>query len=169
MISVGLSHCSHKTWLLKWRMLTQPPESMIQDTGAVCTFLYIMQLVCRIHKYLHCSEKVKTCPPRIRYFPCFDYCLCYGRWRRLMPLVVFCTRGIKHDLEMRGGRCGYNDGGKQKNGKNRRRRERRRNEGRLWDIPSGLEGIYITQTASSAHFCQVQMINENETDGPGVI
>lgn len=27
----------------------------------------------------------------------------------------------------------------------------------------------ITQTARSVHFCQVQMFNENGTDGPGVV
>lgn len=32
-----------------------------------------------------------------------------------------------------------------------------------------LGGIYITQTALSAHFCQVQMINENGNEGPGII
>lgn len=50
----------------------------------------------------------------------------------------------KHDLEMRGGRCGYHDGGKRRNRTNWKNREWKSvsgwKEGTLWDIPSCFGG-----------------------------
>lgn len=90
----GPENLRRKSERKKTKTNTQPKKTW--NSLYTSVFLHIMPVACKMRKYHFKKEGGGggSCPFQIGSFPCFGICLCYGRWRCLMPLVVLCTWGI---------------------------------------------------------------------------